>query len=125
MYSMNPYQPFNNPYQNQYAGVMPAAPQQQTNVLPPQQVLQANGKASIEALRMSPNSSVLIMDNTAPMVWFCTSDSLGNVTKIPYDMTLHTESQPENTFEKRLTAVEAKLKEVLDAKSYDVGADAK
>ena len=59
------------------------------NVLPPQQILQANGKASIDALRMSPNSSVLIADQTQPIVWRCTSDSLGNVSSIAFDITPH------------------------------------
>ena len=59
------------------------------NVLPPQQILQANGKASIDALRMSPNSSVLIADQTQPIVWRCTSDSLGNVSSLAFDITPH------------------------------------
>ena len=45
------------------------------NTLPPQQILQANGKASIDALRMSPNSSVLIADQTQPIVWRCAQNS--------------------------------------------------
>jgi hypothetical protein len=61
----------------------------QSNILPPQQILQANGRASIEAIRMSPNSSVLIADTTAPIVWKCMSDSLGNVTKEPFDIVPH------------------------------------
>ena len=61
----------------------------QQNMLPPQQILQANGKASIDALRMSPNSSALIADSTAPIVWKCVSDSLGNVVAEPYDIVPH------------------------------------
>ena len=84
------------------------------NILPPQQVLQANGKASINALRMSPNSSVLIMDSTAPMVWLCTSDGLGNVTPVPYDITPHKDMPAPDlgSFESRLTAVEAGLSSI-------------
>ena len=59
------------------------------NMLPPQQILQANGKASVDMVRMSPNSSVLIADTTAPIVWRCTSDGLGNVTAEPFDITPH------------------------------------
>lgn len=62
--------------------------QSATNVLPPQQILQANGKTSIDNLRMSPNSSALIADQTAPIIWKCVSDSLGNVTATAYDITL-------------------------------------
>ena len=89
----------------------------QPNVLPPQQVLQANGKASIDALRMSPNSSVLIMDTTAPIVWLCTSDGLGNVTSMPYDIAQHVEEPVDDPLEKRLAAIESQLKEIVNAKS--------
>lgn len=68
--------------------------------LPPQQILQANGKASIDAIRMSPNSSVLIADTTAPIVWKCVSDGLGNVTAEAFDITHHKteeEVEKENT----------------------------
>lgn len=58
-------------------------------ILPPQQILQANGKASIDMIRMSPNSSVLIADTTQPIVWKCVSDGLGNVTKQAFDIFPH------------------------------------
>lgn len=89
----------------------PAAP----NVLPPQQVVQANGKASIGALRMSPNSSVLIMDTTAPIVWLCTSDGLGNVTPIAYDIAPHkdTPAPDVSSFENRLSAVENSVNGII------------
>ena len=58
-------------------------------ILPPQQILQANGKASIDMIRMSPNSSVLIADTTQPIVWKCVSDGLGNVSAKAFDITPH------------------------------------
>ena len=45
-------------------------------------------------MRLSPNSSVLIMDETAPIVWLCVSDGLGNVTPTPYDITPHVDAPP-------------------------------
>lgn len=63
-------------------------------VLPPQSVIQVNGKSSVDALRMSPNSSVLLMDSSAPIVWLCTSDGIGNVTSVAYDITKHEEQPP-------------------------------
>ena len=94
------------------------------NILPAQQVLQANGKASVDAIRMAPNSSVLVLDTTAPLVWLCVTDGLGNVTATPYEITPHVETPPEDALEKRLAAVEEKLKEVLYGKPDDGGADA-
>ena len=84
---MNAYMnPYLNPY---YLPQTQPTPQVQNNVLPFQQILQANGKQSIDALQMSPNSSALIADTTAPVVWKCVSDSLGNVTATPFDITEH------------------------------------
>ena len=103
---------FYNPYQ--------AAIQPRQNILPPQQILQANGKASIDMIQMSPNSSVLIADTTAPIVWKCVSDGLGNVTAEPYDILPHKdETQVEHdvmitTLEQmnqRLTKLEAIINE--------------
>ena len=90
---------------------------QQPNALPQQQVVQANGKASIDALRMAPNSSVLIMDKTAPIVWLCTSDGLGNVTSVPYDIIPHKDPAPidVNGLEDRIR----RLEERLNVKSND------
>ena len=92
-------------------------------MLPAQQVIQVNGKSSVDALRMAPNSSVLVMDTTAPLVWLCTTDGLGSLTATPYDITPHIEIKPEDVFEKRLAAIEQKLMEVLNAKPDDVPAE--
>lgn len=81
------------------------------NTLPPQQILQANGKASINALRMAPNSSALIADQTQPIVWKCTSDSLGNVSAEAFDITPH---KDEATVEKEaLTSLITEMNERL------------
>ena len=72
---------YNNPYFQQQT--------MRQNVLPPQQIPQANGKASIDMLVMSPNSSILIADSTEPIVWKCVSDSLGNVTAQAFDISPH------------------------------------
>ena len=82
-----------NPYLSQYNPQQQYTSFQQPNILPPQQILQAKGKASIDMLRMSPNSSVLIADETAPIVWKCTSDSLGNVSAIPFDISPHKDEE--------------------------------
>ena len=104
-------------YQNYLQGYQPYnfyQQQPQQPMLPPQQVLQANGRTSISSLKMSPNSSALIMDTTAPIVWLCTSDSLGNVTPTAYDISPHkdvAESQASD-FETRLSAVERSIIEM-------------
>lgn len=95
----NPYLQGSPYYQPNSQNLYSQAPQQQ-NILPPMQILTASGKASIDALRMSPNSSVLIADNTAPIIWKCVSDGLGNVTSEPFDVLPHKDEakvEQENT----------------------------
>lgn len=82
---MNQY-PYYNPY------LAPNIIQQNTGytqqgVLPPQQVLQANGRSSVDAIKLSPNSSVLICDSNEPIIYKCISDSLGNTNIEEYDVT--------------------------------------
>lgn len=104
-----------NPYLNYQQLYQP----QQNNILPPQQALKANGKASIDALQMSPNSEVLIMDTTAPIIWQCMSDSLGKVTATPWDISPHKETPPTDSLEQRVATIEAivyAMKEKDDAK---------
>ena len=93
------------------------------NMLPAQQVVTANGKESVDKLRMAPNSSVLVMDTTAPIIWLCISDGLGNVTSEPWDISPHKEEPQESEIEKRLAALEDQLKEALNGKSNDGGAN--
>lgn len=83
------------------------------NILPPQQILQANGKTSIDMLQLSPNSSVLIADTTAPIVWKCTSDSLGNVTSEAFDIIPHKDEAQiqQETLEQRISRLEAIINE--------------
>lgn len=98
-------------YQQNIPSPQPA-PTPQQNVLPPQTVTQVNGKASVDALKMSPNSSVLLMDTTDPIVWLCTSDGIGNVTSVAYDITPHKEEPPVdvNSLESRIETIENTLK---------------
>ena len=106
-----------NPYPNLYGFV----PNQ--NSLPQQQIIQVNGKASVDMMQLAPNSSVLAMDNTAPIVWMCVSDGVGKVTATPYDITVHKEEpQPDmKSIEERLVAIESTIAEMerRNDKSYD------
>ena len=110
-----------------YGQQMPRSTQQQaSNALPPQQVIRVAGKKSIDKLEMSPDSSVLIMDTSAPIVWLCVSDGLGNVTATAYDITVHQDIPPFDVasfagdVEKRLQALENRFSEVKanDGKSH-------
>ena len=106
-----------------YQNYMPYYQQFRQHKLPPQQALKANGKASIDMLDMSPDSDVLIMDTTAPRVWYCVSDGLGNVKATPYRIEVETgvESVPAADIEQRIYKIEstlADMEERLNDKPY-------
>lgn len=108
-----------NPYVNPFGYVPPM----NQNVLPQQQITQVNGKASVDTIQLAPNSSILVMDTSAPIVWMCVSDGIGKVTATPYDIVLHKdEPKPDiSSIEKRLSAIENTLAEMENRndKSYD------
>ena len=107
---------YNNPYQfNMYGGMNQFPSQQRSNILPQQQIIQVNGKASVDTIQLAPNSSILVMDTSAPIVWMCVSDGVGNVTSTPYDITVHQEKPPVDVsnFEQRLVSVETAISEIM------------
>lgn len=112
-------------YQNAVPMPQPI-PAQQPNILPPQTVTRVNGKASVDALKMSPNSSVLLLDTTGPIVWLCTSDGIGNVSAEAYDITPHKELPPidVNGLENRIANIENILTNLVKGDTYDKSDDA-
>ena len=97
-----------NAYQNPYGYF------QNQYILPQQQIIQVNGKASVDTIQLAPNSSVLVMDTSAPIVWMCVSDGIGKVTATPYDITVHKEDPPVNmaSVEQRIAAIENTIAEM-------------
>ena len=47
-------------------------------------IVRVNGRNGAEAFHMAPNSSCLLLDETAPLVWLCQSDGAGYHTVTPY-----------------------------------------
>ena len=96
------------------------------NYLPAQQIIQVSGKQSVETMQLAPNSSVLVMDTTAPIVWMCVSDGVGRVTATPYDIAVHHDAPAPDSVEARLDALEANIKrmeELIHDKPHDAAAD--
>jgi hypothetical protein len=80
-----------------------------------QQITQVNGKASVDMIQLPPNSSVLLLDTTAPIVWMCISDGVGRVTSIPYDVKLHEDTptvDKATELEDRINKIESVLKDL-------------
>lgn len=104
-----------NQFYNPYQQYMPSQ-----HTLPQQQIIQVNGKASVDTIQLAPNSSVLVMDTSAPIVWMCVSDGVGKVTSTPYDITVHEEKPTVDmvSVESRLDNLEKTIKE-LEGKIND------
>lgn len=81
-----------------------------------QQVVTFHGRQSAEMVRMAPNSSLLGMDDTAPIVWLCVTDSVGRLTVTPYDVSPHVEPVPVDPMmhdlQKRMDHIEKVIEKV-------------
>jgi len=93
----------NNPYNFMPQLQMPA---------PHMEVIHVNGENGVDAFQMGPNSSALLLDENAPIVWFVQTDGAGYKTKTPYDITIHTpEPSPEiKSMDERLMSIDQRLK---------------
>jgi len=91
---------------------------QQTNK---QEVIKVNGRGGANAFQMSPDSSVLLLDTTAPIVWLVQTDGAGYKTLTPYDITPHEEETQSDVF-KSLEDRIKKLEEIVNAKSNTTNA---
>lgn len=55
-------------------------------MLGPQQIIRVNGEQGARSFRMLPNSSALLLDETAPLVWLATTDGAGYMTVTPFEI---------------------------------------
>ena len=78
-----------------------------------QQIIQVNGEAGARMYQMMPNSSALLLDETAPLVWLVQTDGAGYKSVTPYKIEKY-EPEPApnyNDILDRLTKLEAKYNE--------------
>ena len=59
-----------------------------------QQIIRVNGENGARAYQMAPNSSVLLLDENAPLVWLAQTDGAGYKTVTAYEIKPHTPEQP-------------------------------
>lgn len=102
---------FNSPYAfpNPYQMNMP---QQNQALSYSQQIVKVNGRNGAEAFQMMPNSSALLLDESAPVVWLAQTDGAGYKTILPYDIHPHEETPlPDmKNLEERITKIEEALR---------------
>lgn len=81
------------------------------------EVVQVNGENGARAFQMAPNSSILLMDTTAPIVWLCTTDGAGYLTATPFSITPYQPEPPVDVraLKERIERLEEKLSEQSDA----------
>ena len=79
------------------------------------EIIRVNGENGARAYQLAPNSSVLLLDETAPLVWLAQTDGAGYKSVTPYTITPY---QPEPPVDMRsLDERIKKLEEIVNAKS--------
>lgn len=105
------------PYGN-YGSYMPQL-QFQTPSIPPQaqHVERVHGEAGVDQYPMAPNSDVILLDETAPMIWFVQTDAAGYKTKHPYDISPHEKKEEPklSDYDEKINALEERLKAIEEA----------
>lgn len=90
---------WNNPFMPQMPANMVYSP------APKYDLTTVKGEEGAKAFRMAPYSKAILVDETAPMVWFAQTDGAGYLTVTPYDITPHQVQPPVN-----LNDLEARIK---------------
>ena len=83
-------------------------------MIPRQEITRVNGRNGAMAVQMAPNSSVLVLDETAPLVWLCQTDGAGYLTVTPFDIAPHQEAPQVSVND--LSARLARLEEIVNGK---------
>lgn len=78
-------------------------------------VMEVTGRAGANAIQLAPNSSLLALDNTAPIVWLVKTDGAGYKSLVPYDIKPHEEEKPVDHY-KALEERISKLEEAINVK---------
>lgn len=58
------------------------------------EIIKVNGESGVNAFQMLPNSEVLLLDTTAPLVWYVQTDGNGYRTATPYTITEYVKEPP-------------------------------
>jgi len=75
------------------------------------QIIKVHGRNGADAYHMNPNSSALLLDETEPIVYLAQTDGAGYKTVTAYDIQLHQELPPVDTWslEQRISKIEEML----------------
>ena len=120
-----PYYSNSYPAYNPYNNYGPMSPQNAAGAqqIFSGQITRVNGKNGADALRLAPNSSVLLMDENDPIVWLKVTDGAGYATTTPYSIAPYQTALPVdvNSLEERVK----RLEDLINGKSDDANVDGK
>lgn len=106
MYQQNPFNPYqmNPAYANQISNNIRSVNSYQ--------IIKVNGRGGADAFQMPPNSQILLLDETQPIIWLKQTDGAGYPTLEPYDISPHKEQpMPDmRSLEERITKIEEAMK---------------
>lgn len=82
-----------------------------------QEIVRVNGENGAKAYQMAPNSSALLLDESAPLVWLIQTDGAGYKTATPYSIAPYqTQSPPDySSLEERIK----RLEEMINGRKSD------
>lgn len=86
----------------------------QAGVTARHEIIRVNGENGARSFRMAPNSTALLLDETAPIVWFCQSDGAGYHTVSPYKIEPYQAPSPPD-----YDALEARIKHIEEVLGND------
>lgn len=90
---------------------------QPTYYMPRQEVVRVNGEPGARSYQLPPNSSALLLDETAPVVWLVQTDGAGYKTVSPFTITQVTPTDPMKNLEERIRKLEERYES--DSKPND------
>ena len=101
-------------YQNPY---LPQPPIQK------QQIVKVQGQEGANAYRMAEDSSALLLDESAPIVWLCRTDGAGYKTITPFTITPYEPEPPVDVkaLENRISRIEEMIENVTKSNTSSNG----
>lgn len=109
------YQPYQMPmFQNPYQSRLDAM---QQPVAQRCEITRVNGRNGAEAYQLPPNSSNLLLDETAPIVWLVQTDGAGYKSLTPYTISPYQAAPPVDvqSLEERVKKLEELINESYSA----------
>ncbi len=109
------YQPYQMPvFQNPYQSRLDAMQQPMAQRC---EITRVNGRNGAEAYQLPPNSSILLLDETAPIVWLVQTDGAGYKSLTPYTISPYQAAPPVDvqSLEERVKKLEELINESYSA----------